>query len=77
MLVNGKVNQELKLTAKCNEGTREISAGDRGAVSRIKQKEDGLHRHADGVTFVRHDFKALVQITIDSFHQHRIVVASR
>ena len=60
MLVCRKVNRELKFAAKCNEGTGEISARDRGAVPFIKQKEDCLHCHADGVSFVRHNLKALV-----------------
>ena len=55
MLVRAEVNRELKFTAKCNEGTGEVSARDRGAVPCVEQKEDRLHSHADGIAFVRHN----------------------
>ncbi len=55
----------------------EIGAWNRCTIPGVEKKEDGLHSNPDRIALVCHDFEPFVEISIDLFDQHWIVIATR
>ncbi len=54
-----------------------ISARNGGAIPCIKEEQDGLHSNPNGTAFVAHYFLAFVEVVVDSFNHHGVVIATR
>ena len=74
MLRGRIIDGEGKFASECNKASREVSAGDGRGVPSVKQKQNGLLRDAHRVPFVAQNGQALVEVAIDSFDDHGVVV---
>lgn len=77
MFARAIVNGECKLVANSNKAARQVCPRDGGRVPGIDEEEDGFKCNPHSVTLVAEDFEALVQVTVDAFSKHAVMVVTR
>jgi hypothetical protein len=77
MLPAGIVNRKGKFASNSNKAVGNVRPGDGTRVPCINQKQNRLKGNLDRFLLICHDFEAFVNIPIDTFHQHWVVIPSR
>jgi len=72
-----EIDWKREFAADGNEAAGNVSTWNRTGVPCVNKKKDGFEGDPDGIAFVRHDAKPFIQISIDAFNKHRIVVVAR
>ncbi len=67
----------MEFSTESNETAGKISARNEGAIPRVKEEQDGLHSNPNGTAFIAHYFQAFVEVAVDSFNYHGVVIATR
>ncbi len=67
----------MEFASNSNETLGDICAWDWAGVPCIDEKEDGFEGNPDAVAFVGHDLETFVEIAIDMFDQHGVVITPR
>ncbi len=77
MFVWWEVNGKLEILTESNKTAQEISAQNGDAIPCIKEEEDGLHSNPNRTPFIAHYFQAFVEVAVDLFDHHGVVIATR
>ncbi len=72
-----EIDGKREFVADGNEAARNVSARNGAGVPSVNEKKDGFERDPDGIAFVCHDSKPFVQVSIDAFDEHWIIVVPR
>ena len=66
-----------KIVANGDKASGNLSTRNRAGVPSVNEKKDGFECNPDGITFVCHDSKPFIQVSIDALDEHWIVVVAR
>jgi hypothetical protein len=69
-----EVDRKGELATDGHETARDVRPGDGTGVSRVKEQEYRLEGYPDRIALVTHDPQGLIQISIDTLNEHRVVV---
>ncbi len=62
---------------KSNKTAGKISARNGGAIPCVKEEQDGRHSNPNGTALSAHYFQAFVEVAVDLFDHHGVVIATR
>ena len=74
MLTSREINRECEFPAQCDHTARDIGARDGARIPGVNEKQNGFQGDACGIALIGHDFQAIIQISVEAFDEHRVVV---
>jgi hypothetical protein len=72
-----EIDWKREFAANGNEAAGNVSTRNRTGVPSVNKKKDGFEGNPDGITFICHDTKLFIQVSIDALNEHGVMVVAR